>query len=546
MSMFINSNKNLFIILFFSIFFLIGVFVFSDYGLSIDEDNTRILGFISLENIFRIFVPDHLSKIDQIISVDRSAHSGDATSGIVFDLPMAFLELILQITDSRQYYLLRHFFTFLIFFISIIFFFQIIKKRFNCLYLSFLGTLFLIISPRIFANAFYNNKDIVFMSLFIIGLYSAINFLEKKNIRSSIIFAAICSLMINLRILGLILPILITSFYIINILRDKNYKIESTKPLIIFLILIPFFIILFWPYLWEDPIGRFLYIFESLSQHSLDIYSYYLGRFIFSANPPWHYPFVWIFVSTPLFYNILFLVGFILIIQRTGKEWLKKENNNSYFVFWKENKDLQDLIFLTTFLIPILISIYFGSISYDGWRHLYFVYPSFLLIALLGLNLIKISFFEKKSIYLYMLSIILVIPTTIWMYKNHPFQYVYFNLAVGKSFNEKFEMDYFGLSNKNALEYIIENENRKVKIYNISTTDLNLGKKILKKNKRERIDIVGNLNDADYITNNFRDWNGNTQPTEFLIPKNFKIFHEIKVDDVSINTIYKKNEEVLN
>ena len=51
MSMFINSNKNLFIILFFSIFFLIGVFVFSDYGLSIDEDNTRILGFISLENI---------------------------------------------------------------------------------------------------------------------------------------------------------------------------------------------------------------------------------------------------------------------------------------------------------------------------------------------------------------------------------------------------------------------------------------------------------------------------------------------------------------
>ena len=40
------------------------------------------------------------------------------TSGIIFDLPMAFLELIYQIEDSRQYYLLRHFFNFLFFHIK--------------------------------------------------------------------------------------------------------------------------------------------------------------------------------------------------------------------------------------------------------------------------------------------------------------------------------------------------------------------------------------------------------------------------------------------
>ena len=127
-----------------------------------------------------------------------------------------------------------------------------------------------------------------------------------------------------------------------------------------------------------------------------------------------------------------------------------------------------------------------------------------------------------------------------WMYKNHPFQYVYFNLLAGKSFNEKFEMDYFGVSNKSLLEYIIENDDKKVQVYSLSTTDLNLSKKILKKGIREKVDIVDNINSADYITNNYRDWNGILEPTKFMIPKNFEIFYEIKVDGVSINTIYKK------
>ena len=61
-----------------------------------------------------------------------------------------------------------------------------------------------------------------------------------------------------------------------------------------------------------------------------------------------------------------------------------------------------------------------------------------------------------------------------------------------------------------------------------------------KKEIREKIVIVHNANDADYITNNYTDWRGETMPTKFVVPKNFKIMYEIKVDDVTINTIYKK------
>ena len=545
MLFFSNPNKKKFTFLFFLTFFLIGIFIFPDYGISIDEDETRIYGFISLKTVFEIFSPEYITNINEVIAEHKyELPNFDVvipTSGIIFDLPMAFLELIYQIEDSRQYYLLRHLFNFLFFFISVYFFYLLAKKRYNSWLIGILGAMFLIVSPKIFANSFYNNKDIIFMSLSIINLYIAINFLEKQNYKNAVIFAIVSALAINLRILGLILPTLVLFIYIINILRAKNNKKKILQPLILFLILIPFFIFLFWPYLWNNPLENLLYSLKYLSDHILGIHTYYLGHYFFSTNPPWHYHLVWILVSTPPLYLALFVIGFIFVIQRITKRLFKIEKNDSYVDLWRGNKELQDLIFFLTFLIPIIVAIDFGSISYDGWRHLFFIYPSFLLIAMLGLNLIKIIFFKRKNNFLYASTLFLIIPTIFWMYKNHPHQNIYFNFLAGKNFNEKFEMDFSGTTNKRALEYIIKKENKKVKIYNLSTTDLNLSKKIIKKEIREKIDITYDVNSADYIINNYRDWKGITIPTNFMTPKNFKILHEIKIDDVAINTIYKKH-----
>ena len=65
---FLNLNKKFFILLFFLAIFLIGIFVFPDYGISIDEDNTRIIGFLTLESILKIFAPEHIAKVSELIS----------------------------------------------------------------------------------------------------------------------------------------------------------------------------------------------------------------------------------------------------------------------------------------------------------------------------------------------------------------------------------------------------------------------------------------------------------------------------------------------
>ena len=531
MLLFLNSNKNFFTFLFFLIFFLIGIFIFPDYGISIDEDETRIYGFISLKTVYEIFSPEYITNINEVIAEHKyELPNFDVvipTSGIIFDLPMAFLELIYQIEDSRQYYLLRHLFTFLFFFISVYFFHQLVRKRYNSWLIGILGTLFLIISPKIFANSFYNNKDIIFMSLSIINLYIAINFLEKQNYKNAVIFAIVSALAINVRILGLILPTLVLLIYIINILRDESNKKKILQPLILFLILLPFFIFLFWPYLWSNPLENLLYSFKYLSDHTLTNHTFYLGHYIFSKDPPWHYHLVWILVSTPTLYLALFIIGFIFIAQRIIKRLLKIEKNDSYIDLWRGNKELQDLIFFLTFLIPLIVAIDFRSISYDGWRHLFFIYPSFLLIALLGLHLIKIIFFKRKNNFLYALTLFLIIPTIFWMYKNHPHQNIYFNFLAGKEFNKKFDMDYWGLSNKTALEYIVANETGDVKIANIGTSDLYAGLCILKNETVQKISIVEDIENADYIINSKRDWTGRTKIYDYKTPANFKFFHQM-------------------
>ena len=98
------------------------------------------------------------------------------------------------------------------------------------------------------------------MSLFIIGLFSAINFLEKPNYKNSMIFSLIVSLAIDVRIMGIFLPMLFSVLILINILREKKYKKIALKPFFTFLLLTPLFIILFWPYLWDNPINNFIYM----------------------------------------------------------------------------------------------------------------------------------------------------------------------------------------------------------------------------------------------------------------------------------------------
>ena len=216
---------NLPVILIFFSYLIIGILIYDDYGISWDEYNHRKNGFAALNFFREIFSLDIYPDLE---------HSGKTKAyvestkqyGVLFDFPMAFIEKKFHIEDSKNYFLLRHFFNFIIFYISSIFFYFLLKKRFSEK-LSVVGLLFWILSPRIFADSFYNMKDLIFLSFFVISLFYAIKFLDTPSYKNAFFSSLACALAIDVRIMGIIVPFIILVFFILKSIDNKNFLKET-------------------------------------------------------------------------------------------------------------------------------------------------------------------------------------------------------------------------------------------------------------------------------------------------------------------------------
>ena len=533
---------NFFSISFFLIIFLIGLNIFSHYGISIDEDNSRTNGLVSLNYIIEILNLDVFEKLNSL-NLPQIHEYPEQGNGVIFDLPLSFFELIFNIDNSRDIFLYRHLFTFLIFFISLIYFYLILKNRFKSYLLAILGILLLILSPRIFAQSFYNSKDIIFMSLNIINLYYGIKYLENSNVKNGIFFSLTSGLNVGCRILGIYLPILICMFKFIQILRsNKHIKKEYIKLFKIFLLIL-LFIYIFWPYLWANPLINFYKAFINIGYHEVGIYNFFLGEYIPVEFVPWNYSFVWIAVTTPISYVLLFIIGIILLVRRLIYRILKINENSIYNDLWRGDKEKIDVIFFLNFLVPIITIIVLHSSLYTGWRHVFFIYPSLIFFAVYSLKILNI-FYIKNKFLIFCLILLICSPTLIWMYKYHPFQYVYFNSIFKKDFKENFDTDYWGLTNYHALKYILKNNKNKKNFYIgiIGKADLNLSRSFLASQERDKIIITEDINKAEYLIDNYSRWDAKKINLDDLLKKNhFKNYHEIKINSVPVNTTYIKH-----
>ena len=126
------------------------------------------------------------------------------------------------------------------------------------------------------------------------------------------------------------------------------------------------------------------------------------------------------------------------------------------------------------------------------------------------------------------------------MIKNHPHQYVYFNQFAGKKISDNFELDYWGLSNKNSLSYISKNDKKnEIKIYVNSVSPYEFSVLLLDEKDRNRIKFTKNLNEANYLVTNHYYQKGKPTNINSKLKKDFDLFNEIKVDNMIINSIYK-------
>ena len=538
--MLLQIKKDSFLVfVFFLLILITGLFTFDDYGIGIDEDNSRINGLVSLKYIFELFKIEFLNEknFTNIANINEYTEQGN---GVVFDLPLAWFELLFKVDDFRNKFLLRHIFSFLLYFLSLIYFFRLILEKHKSKLLAALGVLILFSSPRIFAQSFFNPKDLGFMSVYIIGLFYGFRFIDNPSIKTSFIFSLIAGVTVGFRILGIFLPLIIILFHFIDLLKRKTIKKERFFPLLLLVLTLPFFVTLFWPYLWASPLENFVEVFKNLSNHYRPLNNFFMGGYVSSLYVPWYYIFVWIGVTTPLSYLCFFFFGIFFVFTRFVKRLFKIEEQKTHNDLWNGQNEKKNLINLFTIFIPIFIIIILHSSLYTGWRHLYFIYPSIVLLSIQGFSLLNLLYIKKKKI-LFVVGFFLVFPNLFWMLKNHPYQYSYFNIFAGKNFNKSFEMDYWGISSYNALDYIVKHNKKVSYVSIIGNGDIVQSKKFLEVKKRNKIVITHDFMKADFLIDNYNRWNGIKKTKNNLIIKNyFEPYFDIKVNNISITKIYKK------
>ena len=150
-------------------------------------------------------------------------------------MPAAILELIFKLDNPKDYYELRHYLNFLFYFVGCIYFYKILDLRFDR-FISFFGTCFFILSPRIYGDGFYNMKDIVFLTFFVISYYYCFKCFINFNIKNLILLAIFSAISIETRILGLSIPLSFLSFYLFTVLAKPSeikilYKSYTSKSM---------------------------------------------------------------------------------------------------------------------------------------------------------------------------------------------------------------------------------------------------------------------------------------------------------------------------
>lgn len=485
----LEKNKRGIVFLFFAVFFIVGITIYNDYGMSWDEyaqwyDN----GYANYDYVFHNDGARLLNGIDKY-------------HGPAYELFLIGIEKLFKLSDSRDIFLMRHLAIFITCFISSIFFFQIAKNIFNSWKLAIIGFLLYSLSPHIFAHSFYNSKDAVFLAFFTISIYSMLRFHEQPSLWRGLLFALITSITIDIRIIGILIPAISGVLFLIesawSVLNKEKIWKRVGVFLVYFVLLIPF-VILFWPVLWMDPIYHFTEALKENSAYPWNGNVLYFGQNYLASDLPWHYLLFWIFISKPVFYSVLFIIGVgTLLISFVKKPiiFITNKRNESISLIW--------------FFLPFIILLFLGSNVFDTGRHLYFMHGGFVLIALFGLQTL-LNLVKNRTKMLYSVSVVLFLlfsNLTYQLVKIHPYQNVYFNCLAGDDMNRiknNFEFDYWGLGSREVLESILSiDSSKQIKVYAENFPE-KVNARILLPEQRNRLIYTDYPEEANYFIADYR------------------------------------------
>jgi len=486
------------IVVFFLIWLVASQVLVKDYGVTWDEYAQRHHGLVVVDFINR--------QLDYPLGEERRAdfHLEKYPfryHGLLFTTVAVAAEEALGITDAHDIYLLRHRMNAFLFWIAGMLFYWMLYHRFRNHFMALLGVIFLILSPRIFADSFNNPKDLVFLPLYLISICSLIRLIEQPTWGRAVCHGLAMSLAIASRIAGMML-LLITLLVLLAGFISERKIAGSWRRWIgaagLSLFTCAIFSYVWWPALWGDVWGGIREIGQVASSFVWDKEILYAGTFYEAGDVPWHYLPVWIGITTPPVYLVFLAVGFIVLLSRLIQLLLGRVEINDAIRI--------DLVWLLVGLFPLISAILSRPVIYDGWRHLYFVYPFLLAIGLIGLQQLihlLISLHVKRVVIVAAIALA-CLPTIWFMLSAHPQQQIYFNALAGRDVHLRYDVDYWGPSYREAYEKLAEMDDAPSIVVTAANFPGLMNYEALPAKLRNRFSFTADRTQADYYLTNFR------------------------------------------
>ncbi|CAM6004747.1 unnamed protein product [Sphagnum balticum] len=467
-------------------YFVLGLFITGHYGVNWDDNLQREGG---------------IANYSFITNTDKSLllNSVDRYHGPAFEILMIAIEKGLHLTDSHAIYLSRHYAVFVFFTSVLIAFFLFCRRLFGSSWLGLLGLSMLLLSPRIFAESFYNPKDIVFLGAMIWAMYSLLLFVESQSLFRTVFHAFACAFAVDVRLVGILMVFITLALLGLYVYNKKISLKHVWLPGAYYLVVFFSFMILMWPILALGPFTQFWLAYQQMSTfpHAAEGFTTYMGHQVKNSETPWHYHWVWILITTPAIYSLFFISGTFIFLSKLLRQQSMGIPRTSILS-----------ICLFFFFFPLVFGSISHSVFYDGWRHVYFVYPFLIILAVYGVS--ELSSFSNTPVRYLTIGVITLAmcDSLITMTAMHPFEFIYFNHianALFKPIDQNFEMDYWGVSYKQGLEYLIAHSdgNEKIKvIFGNAPGYYNVDYMIPQ--QQAHFELVSDFESAHYFLTNYR------------------------------------------
>ena len=427
-----------------ALFLLAGLAIAGDYGVNYDEQDQRQIAIGNLDYI--------LGRADHI----ATAYYHDRVYSAVVELPLLLAERAVGLGKGDAHYVNRFRLSliYLSFIIGAFFCWRLAYQLSGCRRIAVLALLIFLLHPRLFAHAFFNSKDLTFLSAFVIALYLLERAFRRDTLGAFILLGIAVGLLTNLRIMGVMLfPAVIAMrgldwFYAGR--GPERKRILGTAGL--FTLTAGLTLYALSPYAWTNPLDYLTTNLALTVNHPAVWPQLFQGEYHLSDELPRRYIPTWIGITTPPLFLLLGLIGAVGIavggLRRPGAAF-----RNTRLRFY--------LLLLACCLLPPLAAALLGSVQYDNWRHLYFIYAPFSLLAAAGGGGLAAALARRRrwpagvcGLAVAGFGLILL-----QMAQLHPLQYDYFNFLAERHTPDRlrtqYQMDQWQFVHRAALEYML-------------------------------------------------------------------------------------------